>query len=195
VTLPHRTVVYRAICDAAARFVGLPAWVYGSTIFTGPDLVEAMIRTESGGDPRARRYEPHQDRATRTDVARDPDTADKDDGDLEDDCSYGLMQVMGFNARALLGVRPGTPMSFAPLYRPLLNISLGLTIFTGELAAVAFEVSAGKLPGGRTVERALARYNGGPTGDDDTNGAFRLQAYIDRVARHAFAVRREKESA
>jgi len=167
--------------------------MHDGTIFEPGELLEGIILTESGGDPRAYRYEAHQDRAGRRDAPLDPDTADLDDGFLEDDTSYGLMQVMGTNARRLLGVPPGVRMRFDFMFKPVLNVSLGVQVLKLELAAVEAEVLVGRIPGGRVVERALARYNGGPTGDDlESNGDFRLQAYIDKVAHRTLLVRRDK---
>jgi hypothetical protein len=179
----------RRLIEAAALQAGLPTWPRAGVVYTPAELLEAIVLTESSGNARARRYEPHQDRATRRDAPQDPDTADRDDGELEDDASYGLMQVMGYNVRALCGVPPGTPMRFGWLYLPITNIAFGLRILLGELVAVRAEVATGKTTPGRDVDRALARYNGGPTGDDLVGGAFRLQAYVDKVGRCAALAR------
>jgi hypothetical protein len=179
----------RTTLHAAAAFVDLPHFPHRGVMYTPGELLEAIVLTESAGNPKARRYEPHQDRANRRDAPQDPDTDDRDDGDLEDDASYGLMQVMGYNARALAGVPLGTPMRFGWLFLPLTNVAFGLRILLGELAAVRAEVEAGKIPAGRSVDRALARYNGGPTGDDLVGGAFRLQGYVDKVGRNAALAR------
>jgi hypothetical protein len=80
-------------------------------------------------------------------------------------------------------------MRFGWLYLPVINIACGLRILHGELSAVRAEVAAGKTPAGRDVDRALARYNGGPTGDDLVGKAFRLQAYVDKVGRCASQAR------
>jgi len=184
----------RRVVDSSARFVGLLPWTYrGSGEFFSPgECLEGVILTESSGNAKARRYEAHQDRAGRRDQAADADTPENDNGDMEDDASFGLMQVMGFNARVLCGVPPGTPMDFGFLYLPLINISMGLRILLGELASVRAEVGAGKIDPGQDFERALCRYNGGPTGDDLTGGDFRLRAYVDRVARNAARARADK---
>ena len=174
----------RHYIDAAAAMVALPRFEYRGHEYTPGELLEGQILAESNGDPRARRYEAHQDRADRKDRAQDPDTADQDDGDLEDDASYGLMQIMGYNARILLGVRPGTPMKFGFLFLAQINISLGLRILAGELAAV-YRLHPHSTEQELLV-RALARYNGGPTGDswDNQRNDFRLRAYVDHVAEH-----------
>lgn len=178
------TARLRPLILAVALTRDLPTWRslrYKLTMLPG-EYLEALVLVESSGDPRARRYEPHQDRATRRDARLDPDTPDTDDGLLEDDASYGLMQVMGYNLRALLGVPSvvaaagenwpvEVPFQFA--YDPVTNLSLGSQLLAAELKAV-----------GGDVERALARYNGGPTGDDvrpEYGNDMRLRAYVDRV--------------
>lgn len=182
---------FRAYVDAAAAFAGLPRFAYRDHEFTPGELLEGQILAESNGNRLARRYEPHQDRAARTDRAQDPDVADQDDGDLEDDASYGLMQVMGYNARALCGCRPGTPMKFGWLFLPQTNISLGLRILRAEMDAI-YRIHPHEAEGERLV-RALCRYNGGPTGDAwiPEKNDFRLRKYVDHVAANAL---RAKES-
>lgn len=185
----------RRVIDSSARLVGLAPWHYRASpeFVSGGELLEGLILTESAGNPKARRYEPHQDRPGRRDAASDADTPDVDDGDMEDDCSYGLTQVMGSNVRVLCGVPPGTPMRFGWLFLPLINIAMGLRILLGELQAVRAEVASGKTPPGQDIERALARYNGGPTGDDIVSGGdFRLRSYVDKVARNAMRARADK---
>lgn len=196
----------RRLIDAKAYFAGLPYWrptrERGTRSFSPGCWVEAIIMTESSGNARARRYEPHQDRATRRDAPADPDTADKDDGEIEDDASYGLMQVMGYNLRAAVGgmrvkqiltpvgvkLAPDpagvyAPMTFAWAFDPDRNIGEGIKVIASELAAV-----------GNDVERALARYNGGPTGDDvapEYGNDMRLRAYVDKV--YAWAVKVQQD--
>ena len=89
------TRTYRPLIDACALQVGLPPW---GDLRSG-EWLEGLILQESGGNPKARRYEPHQDRAGRPDAPSDGDQPGIDDGQLEDDASYGLMQVMGSNVR------------------------------------------------------------------------------------------------
>ena len=180
-----RTREYRPLIDACALQVGLPPW---GDLRPG-EWLEGLVLQESGGDPRARRYEPHQDRPGRADAAGDGDQPDVDDGELEDDASYGLMQVMGSNARRLCGLRPGTPMRFGFLLLPITNLAFGLRILAAELVATQ-----------GSVVRALCRFNGGPTGDalvSDGRGAtvFRRQVYADGVVMHARAVREDRQRA
>jgi len=196
----------RDLIDAKAAFAGLPVWRsqrYARTFLAG-EWLEGLIVTESSGNPKARRYEAHQDRATRRDAPADPDTADVDDGELEDDASYGLCQVMGYNIRALCGgvkltllpTAPGdvevarasptdplafwAPMNFGFAFLPDTNITLGIRVLLAELRAVNGD-----------VEAALARYNGGPTGDDmrpEYGMDMRLRKYVDKVAANTVRV-------
>lgn len=186
------TARYREAIDGMVHVAGLPAWHYRGTTYRPGTWFEGLVLQESSGNPRARRYEPHQDRANRRDAASDGDTPDQDDGPLEDDASYGLCQVMGYNARILCGVPPGTLMRFDWLFLPLTNLALGLRVLFLELAAVRTEVVGGLIDPGQDIERALARYNGGPTGDDMTGGDFRLRAYVDKVALRAGQVRADR---
>lgn len=178
-----RTRTYRPLIDACALQVGLPPW---GDLRPG-EWLEGLVLQESGGQPNARRYEPHQDRPGRADAASDGDRPDVDDGDLEDDASYGLMQVMGSNARRLCGVPLGSPMRFGFLFLPITNLAFGLRILTAELVATQ-----------GSVVRALCRYNGGPTGDalvpDARSGQliFRRQEYADGVHLHARAAREDR---
>jgi hypothetical protein len=138
--------------------------------------LEGLILTESAGDPRAYRYEAHQDKRP------DGDTPGKADGFHEDDASYGLMQVMGYNARRLVGVHAGVPMDFGWMFLPMVNIALGLRILCAELAATK-----------GYVDRALARYNGGPTGERiGADGTMRRQEYVDKVLVNARRVAEDR---
>lgn len=167
---------YRAVLDAMASFVALPSWQHPLGDWPGGVWLEGLVLHESVGDPRAVRYERHQDVEGRKDSRTDGDRPGQDDGLLEDDKSYGLMQVMGSNIRVLCGVAPGVPMQFGFALLPLTNLGLGLRILLGELEAVQGD-----------VPRALCRFNGGPTGTSLVSGpqgtlVYRLQGYIDKVA-------------
>jgi soluble lytic murein transglycosylase-like protein len=137
-----------------------------------------LILQESDGDPRAVRYEGHQD------TAPDGDNPRADDGFFEDDKSYGLMQVMGYNARALCGVPKGTRMEFSFLLLPLTNLSFGLRIITANLAE-----TSGHIPS------AIARFNGGGRGNPPGGEILRNQSYVDSVARQAARVQLAREGA
>jgi soluble lytic murein transglycosylase-like protein len=163
---------YRRLINAAAELATLPPWVNGQDVYAPGEWLEGLILHESAGNPKALRYEAHQD----LDAPGDPDAPGADDGLLEDDKSYGLMQVMGYNARRLCGVPDGTPMNFAFLLLPMTNMAFGLRILLGELGAT-----------GGDVPSALARYNGGPSGNP-RGGRLRNQDYVDGVAADAARV-------
>ena len=180
-----QTRAYRELIDAAAREVALPSWTRGGDRFAPGEWLEGLVLTESNGDPRATRYEPHHDRPGRRDSFGDADTPNHDDGILEDDRSYGLMQVLGSNIRRLCGVGPGVPMRFSFAFLPMTNLAFGLRILTAELGAT-----------GGDVARALARYNGGASGDQlDADGRMRREEYVQKVALNAQRARMDRGAA
>jgi len=162
------TEKYRPFIIQLALIRALPSW---KTV-PAPTWLEALVLTESSGNPFAKRYEAHQDRQG---SVGDADRPNFDDGFLEDDTSWGLMQVMGYNLRFLTGTPGGTFMDFHWALDPEVNLLLGTRLLKMELGAVAGDVS-----------RALARYNGGPTGDDGT--PMRVQPYVDRVAKNCLLI-------
>lgn len=176
----------RRLIDAMAAYYQLPGLTYNGATFTGPELLEGLILTESSGDPAARRYEPHQDKPGRTDAPTDPDVPGRDDAGLEDDASYGLTQVMGYNWRRLLGLRPGTPVQFGSFaFDPAFSIRGGLRVLQDELVAVYRQhPHAGD---DERMVRALCRYNGGPTGDviDPATNDLRRREYVVKVVNRA----------
>lgn len=175
-----RTAALRPMIDAAAEFVGLPAWHYQGHKYAPGVWLEGQILQESGGDPRAMRYEGHLDKAS----PGDADAPDDDDGLLEDDRSYGLMQILGANARALAGIAPHVPMNFGWLLLPMANMAFGLRWLLMELRATDGNVS-----------RGLARYNHGPKGEwtDTPDRRMRAQGYVDLVARQAALAQADRE--
>lgn len=227
----------------AARGNSVPLWTSPPYLFRPEEVLEALVLTESSGNIRARRYEPGHDRAGRRDQAQDRDVPGQDDGELEDDASYGLTQVLGSNLSKywpdLWGGRrravpdepklaafklaggegadsPVPPLSFGWALVAEVNLDAGCWVLGAELRGLALEEKdvdgrlfwhqgAGALlgiPGEPyvevpTIERALARYNGGPTGDDvliSTGTGFgdmRLRAYVERVRAFAAQVRQE----
>jgi soluble lytic murein transglycosylase-like protein len=140
--------------------------------------LEAQILQESSGNPRARRYEPALDKIA------DGDTPAVDDGEFEDDASYGLLQVLGSNLRAQLGIAKGVRMSFAFAFEPAFGLICGVRHLAYECLA----------PVDGDVARALARYNGGPGGTSLVTGpggvglVLRRQDYVDAVRRRIPAV-------
>lgn len=197
----------RRLIDAAAHLVSLPRW----RDLSGPEWLEGLILGESGGDPNATRYERHQDQKP------DADRANVNDGMAEDDTSYGLMQVMGYNLRRLVGVpdkvegeTPGgwenypfeapVPMNFSWALRPLANIAFGLRLLCEEIERAEREVvqasPALKLPLDTVVvELALARYNGGPKGNALTDWPeLRTKSYVERVHAHGIKARADRRA-
>ncbi len=163
---------FRRLIDAAAATVGLPLWIKEGETYAPGEWLEGQILVESGGNPRAVRYEAHQDRGG------DPDTATVDDGFLEDDRSYGLMQVMGYNVRKLCGVPAGVAMNFEWVLLPISNLALGLRMLSAELNTTRLHVPS-----------ALARYNGGPFGNLPGAENLRNILYVEKVAAAAHSVK------
>jgi soluble lytic murein transglycosylase-like protein len=162
---------FRELIAAIAHYYNLPQGLG----FTPEEWLEGLILTESSGNPVARRFELHQDKG------QDPDIPQKDDLDLEDDCSYGLMQVMGYNARKLMKL-PYMGVNFSFMYNPLINIGLGLMLLQEELKATNGDLA-----------RALARYNGGPTGEKlDPSGSMRCASYVAKVVNNSLKVRHDR---
>lgn len=166
---------YRPLIDALAAQAQLPPWEIGGQIYSGATWLEGQVMQESSGDPRARRYEGHLDRVP------DGDKPGADDGLWEDDASYGLLQVLGSNLRAMVGVAPGVRMHFGWALRPAAGLVFGLRHLCDEaLTPVGW---AGNVP------RALARYNAGPRGQSLVPGpggrglVLANQKYVDAVAR------------
>lgn len=188
----------RKLIDALAEFYGLPRFAYKGEEYSAGELLEGLVLAESSGDPQARRYEAHQDRIGRTDAPTDPDTPGRDDGDVEDDASYGLTQVMGYNWRAILGLKVGTPITFAAFaFDVTFALRAGIRIFKDALASAAI-AHPGAVEG-ELVVRALCRYNGGPTGDAlvDVGGGhqdLRLRAYVDLVHSRCQLVRASRQA-
>lgn len=183
----------RRLIDAAAAFHSLPRFTYRGHTYSPGELLEGLVLTESSGNPSARRYEPHQDRAGRRDSSTDPDRTGVDDGDFEDDASYGLCQVMGYNLRRLVGVPAGVRMSFTWAYDADVNLWAGCSVLMGEVSG-RYREDPHEAENIRVI-RALARYNGGPTGDDPTgpHGDIRLRVYVDKVAENTHRAYRDRQ--
>jgi soluble lytic murein transglycosylase-like protein len=92
------TSKYRALFDAGAELVGLPAW----KDYTSGEWLEALCMTESSGAPHAT----HMDQ---------PDAVHT---------SYGLFQIEGATAQML---RPGL-LTFESLFLPIQNMALALEL-------------------------------------------------------------------
>lgn len=180
----------RRLIDALAAFYGLPRFVYRGEDFSAGELLEAIVQTESSGRPNARRYEPHQDRPGRADASKDADRPGVDSGDFEDDASWGLCQVMGYNWRAILGLQDGTPINFARFaLDPVYSMRAGIAVFVDDFNRLYRQNP--QMPEPERVVRALCRYNGGPTGDviDPATRDLRRRPYVEKVAAAARMVR------
>lgn len=154
---------YRNLIRACAEVAGLPPW--GAV--PAATWLEAQVLTESGGDPRATRYERHLD------------ANPGDDGTSEDAKSYGLLQVLGSNIRHQWGVSKFDHMDFGAALRPIMGMAVGVRHLAGLLEETHGDVA-----------RALARYNGGGLGDQPTvpGGPWRCSEYVARVAGWALKV-------
>ena len=163
------TAKYRKMIEEKANQFMLPLWMYNGDIWPGSVWFEGLVMQESAGDPNARRYEKHQDKESPT----DPDSPQVDDGEVEDDASYGLCQIMGTTAKGLLKLDPKVPMTMTFLYEPNLNLQLAAQLLHKLLLDVGLDVA-----------RALCRYNGGHSGDKIMpNGLYRRQEYVDLVVK------------
>lgn len=94
--------------------------------------------------------------------------------------SYGIMQIMYTTAAAAGFSGPGEE-----LFNPALSIKLGAKILR-ELHKKAKEVKGCKC---WPIDVALARYNGGVTGNPRPDGTLRNQAYVDKVKAAYWKVR------
>jgi Transglycosylase SLT domain. len=208
-TLKTSDRALRELIDDVARYRELPPWAYRGVQFDPGTLLEAIVITESAGDPRATRYEPHQDRTGRPDQVGDQDRPLVNDGPVEDDTSYGLMQVMGYNLKLMLGAAitidgrrfpdPSKRVDFTLFFDPEVNLILATRLLCEEIVHVEKEIARGNrdpvdVPT-EVIDRALMRYNGGPSGDDrQDDGTRRLQAYVDKVARNALMVKADRRN-
>ena len=150
-----RTAYRQDIEAAAARFT------------LDPNLVEAVVLTESAGKTSAYRYEPQfyaKYMASRPEWAREnPERVS---------ASYGLMQVLYVTAREM-GFTGSAPEY---LFVPDIGLEFGcrklrqlLTWSTGNVA------------------QALAAYNGGRVAN--AKPPYRNQSYVDRVLTHMAGAR------
>ena len=167
----------RALLDAAAALYELPRW--GGVDLDGiPGIWEpgewlaALVLTESSFDPRAKRYEPQLDKLP------DGDTPQADDGATEDDTSWGPMQVLGLNVKALLNAQGAERLNYSVLQDWLIGVGFGMKILIGSFRRRD-----------TSVDVALARYNGGWAGNPRSDGTLRNQAYVDRVWKNCAIVR------
>lgn len=164
----------RILIDALAFNVGLPAWPVHGEVYRPGEWLEALILQESSGRPDVRRYEPHLD------TRPDGDAPLKDDGPTEDDASWGPMQCLGLNVKAILGASSASVLNYTPLFDWVLGLGFGMVILRQLIRAKE-----------QNVGRALACYNGGTTGDalQLPDHSMRCQRYVNGVEGHATEVR------
>jgi soluble lytic murein transglycosylase-like protein len=125
-----------------------------------PDLVEAMVMTESSGRPQATRYEPafYQRYIVPLDL---PEAEGKKRA-----TSWGLLQIMGQSARE---------DGYKGEIEALLDIHAGLEWGVRHLAKKI------KRYGEDDINRAVAAYNAGNVRIVPETGKFVNQSYVDRV--------------
>lgn len=148
---------------------------FGRSYRIDPRLLEAVCRQESGGNPKAFRYE----------------------AGLRD-ASYGLMQVLGKTARNI-GALPDGERD-ASLCEPELGIRAGVMVLAENLNGYSAAAQMGRSHGDFerltevwpiAVQSAVCRYNGGMKGNPGPDGKFRNQTYLDGVLAHFRDVTKE----
>jgi soluble lytic murein transglycosylase-like protein len=135
-----------------------------------PDLVGAVVLTESSGLTNAYRYEPA---FWLRYMAPRPEWRGRDPHRVS--ASYGLMQVM-FPTALTLGMDPATEPEL--LFVPAIGMEFGCRVLANLLKwAGGFAA-----PREAQVRAALAAYNGGQQGNEPTAATLRNAAYVSRVA-------------
>lgn len=180
--MPLRTAdpATRLLIHAVALKYALPPW----RGFSGSEWLEAMVISESSGDPQARRYEVHLDLLSPDDA----DTPAHDDGDMEDDKSYGPMQVLGTNLRRAVGISGRARMNFAWATDFGVGLLMGVLHVQGLIRPqLEHEISMDVV-----VDRALARYNGGFKGNPREDGTLRTQVYVDKIRKNTELVHADR---
>jgi hypothetical protein len=100
--------------------------------------------------------------------------------------SYGLLQVLGSNIRALCGIDcecPGGPT--VEFDKWALDPAVGLWLGIRHLERECFRRNG-------DVAKALAIYNAGPRGGLIVDGKLRNQAYVDKVAAWCLRVQADR---
>lgn len=127
-----------------------------------PRLVEAVVRTESSGNPRAYRYEPKfWDRYLKNNIAYNTKVPKRVSA------SYGLMQIM-YPTACEMGFDGPPEMLFVP------EISLDIGC---NLLSINRDWAKGDM------DAALAAYNGGRT-NDNKRPPYRNGGYVIKVRGH-----------
>lgn len=129
-------------------------------------LIRAIVKTESGGDPAAMRYEPGffdryvDGRGFATYLPCSRDTEERLRA-----FSFGLMQIMGQTAREL-GFRG---VFLTELLDPAVNLEWGCRLLSKLMSRYRGD-----------VEKAVSAYNAG-SARCDANGKFSNQGYVDKI--------------
>lgn len=157
---PHRSTQWRPLIAQTLAFVNVP----GLDI----DTVEAMVRTESSGNPKAYRFEPgYWERYCKNHPVFKHGEPERIAA------SYGLLQVMYPTAHGL-GFR-GEPEE---LYVPQQSLLYGVLLMKDNLLWAKGH-----------LEAALAAYNGGRKGN--RTQPFRNGVYVSKVKKHRVAIQQE----
>lgn len=128
-----------------------------------PQLVEAVVRTESSGNPRAYRFEPaFWDRYLKNNPAY------SNSQPRRVSASYGLMQLMYPTAKDELGFN-NEPEG---LFIPQVSLDLGCRLLARNLKWANGDMDA-----------ALAAYNGGRT-ESNRKPPYRNSGYVVKVKKH-----------
>jgi hypothetical protein len=134
-------------------------------------MVKAISYCENQYGPNGYRFEP---KYWENYMKKNPTWANREPSEVS--ASYGLMQIMydvfykyGFRGKA------------AELYDPAFNIETGARYFRELLDEATREQLYLKFPYLTPMRVALARYNGGPTGNPDADGNLRNESYVDGV--------------
>jgi len=135
---------------------------YGKMFHVEPELLMAIIKTESGGYPLAIRYEPHLSQTAwylKT-------LSQEERGDYMSFCSMGVMQIL-FGVAKDLGFKGG-PLD---LLRPANSICYGAALFHQKERKY------------KDRNDAIAAYNQGNNRTKD-DGTYQNQSYVDKVLAH-----------
>lgn len=148
---------WRSLIETAAERHGVP-----------PDLVEAIVHVESGGDPWAMRYEPGYRWLVSTNHHGGTQGTETEGQKI----SWGLGQIMGATAREM--GYAGKWLS--GLCDPATNLEYVATFLSHLLRRYNGDISD-----------AIAAYNAGGA-RKDTRGQYRNQVYVNRVLNYLEAV-------
>jgi len=136
-----------------------------------PELIEAVVKTESSGNPKAYRYEPL---FWKRYLQHNPKYKNLDPHKVS--ASYGLMQIMWPTAKEELGWKGNDPEA---LYAPEASLDLGCKLLVKNLKWANGDMDA-----------ALAAYNGGRT-LNNKKPPYRNAAYVAKVHKNLKVIQNE----